>query len=449
MRKTFLVVLFVVIGISSFAQNASSNPFSYYGLGEISSNNHAIFSGIGNTQITMIDSTTLNFYNPASYSSLGKGQPLFTTGISSRLSFYNQGDTREFNPATGIQSFAMGFSFSKHFGIGFGLKPYSGREYEFTTRDFVVSDSIYYRYSGDGGINEAFLGFSVDALWFLDSTQLAFGANGGWLFGNVTNERRAWTSASQLNPSGGVGIKRIDVRSFHYDLGMYFNHTFNENHKIGLYATIDPSQQLNANFSEGVFTTTNINNPNLYDTTLYYELSNDRVITAPEFTYGLSYTYSFTDSKEIQRTLHPVIALHASFSTTDWSVYSNPYEPTQAYLKTSKISTGVQFTPEGNLEMNTSKTNIFEKTRYRVGFYSYTLPYSINGIQVKDFGTTFGFGVPVTLGNSLSSINLGLAIGKRGTTDESQLNEQYYGINFGISIAPGSSERWFQKRKVN
>ena len=113
MRKTFLVVLFVVIGISSFAQNASSNPFSYYGLGEISSNNHAIFSGIGNTQITMIDSSTLNFYNPASYNALGKGQPLFTTGISSRLSFYNQNDTREFNPATGIQSFAMGFSFAK------------------------------------------------------------------------------------------------------------------------------------------------------------------------------------------------------------------------------------------------------------------------------------------------------------------------------------------------
>ena len=448
MRKTLLVFSVVLSGLVSVAQNASSNPFSYYGLGEISGNDHAIFSGIGNTQITKVDSATLNFYNPASYSSLGAGQPIFSTGISSRLSSYSLGDRKEFNPNTGIQHFALGFSFAKHFGLGFGLKPYSEREYEFTTGELVENDSIYYRYSGSGGINEVFAGFSVNLLPFLDSTRLSVGINGGWLFGNVSNTRKSWISSSQVNPSGGVGIKTTDVRSFHYTLGAAFQHSFNPRHSIGAYATFDPSQSLNTSFSDGVFTTANINNPNLYDTTSFFELSGDKILTAPEMTFGLSYTYSFTDDTTIQRKLHPVISFHGSYSTTNWSQYSNPYQPFNQYLNTSRITAGIEFTPEGDLRVNTAQTNILERMRYRVGFYSYTLPYSLNNEQIRDFGTTFGFGIPVTIGKSVSSINLGMSVGRRGVTDPTQLKENYYGINFGISIAPGEAEKWFQKRKV-
>lgn len=448
MRNTFLVILFVVAGLVSVAQNASNNPFSYYGIGEVSGNDHAIFSGIGNTEITLIDSTVLNYYNPASYNALGKGQPIFSTGYAFRLSSYRQGDIKEFNPVSGIQHFAFAFSFAKHFGIGLGLKRYSQRVYQFSTAELVDTDSIYYDYSGSGGINETFLGFSANLLPFLENTKLSVGGNAGWLFGNVANTRKSWISQSGFNPDGGVGIKTIDVRSFHYDLGAYFTHVINNNHQFGLYATLDPSQKLNASFTEGIYYSTDVNNPVQYDTNAYYELTGDKIITATQLTYGLSYTYSFTNDTTIQRTLHPVISVHASYSTTDWSRYSNPYEPTYTYLNTSKISAGIQFTPEGDMEFNTAKTNIFEKTHYRAGFYSYTLPYTQNGEQIKDFGTTFGFGIPVTIGKSLSSINLGASIGKRGTSDLNQINEKYYGINFGVSIAPGSAETWFRKRKV-
>jgi hypothetical protein len=50
--------------------------------------------------------------------------------------------------------------------------------------------------------------------------------------------------------------------------------------------------------------------------------------------------------------------------------------------------------------------------------------------------------------NSLSSINLGVTIGKRGIADSQAFREQYYGINLGFSIAPGT-DKWFVKRKLN
>ncbi|PWL27360.1 MAG: hypothetical protein DCO96_11500 [Fluviicola sp. XM-24bin1] len=443
MRKTLLVVLFALLGTLSNAQN----PYSYFGIGELSGRDHPIFSGLGNTEITLVDSMTLNFFNPASYNSLGAGQPIFSLGFSSRLSTYELGNTSEFNPSSNIHHFAMGLSFAKNFGLGFGLKPFSERNYDFTSGTIVDGDSITYRYTGTGSMNEAFVALSAELLPFWDSTQLSVGANLGWVFGSVANNRYSWL-ASQSSPTGGAAIETMTIGSLHYDFGMYFKHKFNPNHEVGLYATIDPSQTMAASQSDGIFFSVNVENPNLYDTTFFAEQTGGSFTTSPEFTYGLSYTYFVRDNKVRQYKLHPAIGFHASYSSTDWSQYRNPYDPTESLLSTTKLSFGLQFIPESGDLYAKNNGNMFAKARYRVGYYTFTLPYAVNGEQVSDFGTTFGIGLPVSIGKSLSSINIGASVGRRGTSDASQLQERYYGFNFGISVAPTSAERWFQKRRV-
>jgi len=442
MRKALLVVLFAVTGLLSYAQNA----YSYFGIGERSGRDHAIFSGLGNTEITLIDSLTLNFLNPASYNALGEGQPIFSLGVSSRLSTYNAGEVSEFNPSSHIHHFALGMSIRKHFGLGFGLRPYSQRNYDFTSGSNVDGDTIAYRYTGTGSLNETYVAFSADLLPFLDSTRLSVGGNLGWVFGSVANNRYSWL-ASSSQQTGGASIRTTTVGSIHFDFGMYFKHYFTPNHELGLYATLDPSQRLSARYSDGIFFSVDVDNPNFYDTTAYTEFTGEKITTAQDLTVGFSYTYFFKDNNEVQRKLHPAIGLHASYSATNWEAYENPYRAGENLMNTNKFTVGVQFIPEsGNLYGNNG--NLFTKSRYRVGYYNYTLPFSVGGEQVSDFGTTFGIGIPVSIGKSLSSINFGASIGQRGTSDPNQLNENYYGLNFGISVAPGSAEKWFQKRKV-
>jgi hypothetical protein len=447
MRKTFLVFFLLIVGQTSFAQNATNSPYSSNGIGETEGLDHAALLGIGNARIAMGDSTILNFYNPSSYSRLAKGQPLFSLGVSSRLSVYKEGDVESFSPYSSLQHFALGFSFYDYFGMSFGIKPYSRRGYSFSTGDFIESDSITYTYEGSGSINNAFLGFSTYVLNF-DSTKLSVGVNAGFLFGNVKNVRKAQLASSSI---GGGGLKSYDVRSFHYDLGFTFLHQFNPNHSIGLYATIDPLQKLNATYLEELYFASDVDNPNSYlDTNTYISTEDGRLTNAPKFTYGLSYNYRIKDNNNIQRKLHPEIGVYATFSTTDWSKYENTFNSDSTeLLNTSKISFGIQFVPESEFRLNTATTNIFARMRYRAGFYQYTLPYSVSGEQVTDFGTTFGFGIPIAVQKSLSSINFGFSVGRRGVSDQQQLSENYYGINLGITIAPGSSEKWFQKRKLN
>ena len=64
MHKLILVVLAAFISILSFGQTGTNSPFSTYGLGEVGGLDHAAFIGIGNSTITMNDSTVLNYYNP-------------------------------------------------------------------------------------------------------------------------------------------------------------------------------------------------------------------------------------------------------------------------------------------------------------------------------------------------------------------------------------------------
>jgi hypothetical protein len=421
MHRTLLVVLFAIAGISSYAQNA----YSYFGIGELSGSDHPVFSGLGNTEITLIDSTTLNFLNPASYNALGKGQPIFSLGVASRLSTYNSGGTSEFSPSSHIHHFAIGLSFAKYFGLGFGLQPFSQRNYDFTSGAVVDGDSIAYRYKGSGSLSEAYTAFSAELLPFLDSTSLSVGANLGWVFGSVENNRYSWL-ASSSQPTGGASIRTTTVGSLHYDLGMYFKHYLSNSHEIGLYATLDPSQRLNASYSDGIFFSANVDNPNLYDTTAFESFSGDRITTAQNLTVGASYTFFLKDNNEIQRKLHPAIGLHASYGMTNWSAYENPYTTGESLLDTRRLNIGVQFIPESGGLYATNNGTIFSKIRYRAGYYNYTLPFSTNGEQVADFGTTFGLGIPVSIGKSLSSINFGASVGRRGTSDASQLNERYY-----------------------
>jgi len=450
MRNLSFLIIALFSGLYADAQNTSNSPFSSFGLGELGGMDHAVFSALGNTTITISDSTVLNFYNPASYSSIGQGQPIFSLGVSSRISDFSENGIKSRSYVTGIQHFAMAFSFAKRFGLAFGLKPYSRRGYEFSSGVKINDDSLYHNYSGTGGVNEVFLGLSATVLKY-KGARLSIGGNLGYLFGKVSNTRKSGLVTSGSNVfSGGVNQQELKVNSFHYEVGLYYSQRIKENHTISFAATYDPFQKIKGAYEEGQYYSSNINDLTILDTLIYNDTAVGNVTTIPTYTVGLNYTLDFKGHKDQTNELNSQIAFHLSYSGSDWSKYQNRYDAayTNTFLNTSKYTFGIQYVPEIDFASKSLKSKFFSRMRYRAGTYYNTLPYQTNGKQVTDFGTTFGFGIPIVIQNSISSINLGFAIGKRGIGDDNALKERYYGINFGISIAPGT-DRWFVKRKLN
>lgn len=454
MRNFLFGVLLVIIGNVAFAQtNTANSPYSSFGLGEFGVIGNAVFSGIGNSVLTYQDSTVINFFNPSSYNTLAKGLPLFSLGSSTRFSNYSEGDNTDFSSITVIEHFAFAVPFAKNFGLAFGLKPYTRRGYEFSSRIAVDDDSLYYNYSGKGGINEGFLGFSANLI-NKRNTRLSIGANGGYLFGNVENTRKSGLIVSGVSNNqyaGGVSVERLRAGAFHYQLGLTFEHKINEKHSIGIAASIDPLQKIKGAYETGLFFTYDITQEHGYDTLSFSDTLSGYVTNVPDYNFGARYTLNFTGNKDDIKQIQSELSFHLAYGIADWTKYNNTYDTgfVNNFLNTQNMSFGIQYVPEKNFVTTNANIKYYHKIRYRIGVNYRTLPYSTNGEQVTDFGTTFGFGLPIPIKKTLSSVNLGFVIGKRGISDRKALNEKYYGLNLGITIAPFANDKWFVKRKLN
>jgi hypothetical protein len=109
-----------------------------------------------------------------------------------------------------------------------------------------------------------------------------------------------------------------------------------------------------------------------------------------------------------------------------------------SYEDASKISLGGFFIPQYN-----SFSSYLKRSVYRAGARYEKTGLVINNESINEFGISFGIGLPVGEARLLSNANLGLEIGKRGTTNNNLIEENF--INFQISLS--LNDRWFQKRR--
>ncbi len=447
MQYKLLFFFLLTCVLNTQAQGTLYSPYSTVGLGEVNSSEHPTSFGMGNTAITLADSTMLNFLNPASYSTLGDGQPLFSLGLNARISTFTQNNaTQDYTSAT-VNHFALGFTLKQRYGLAFGLRPYSSKGYSITEGVKAGTDSIINTYLGTGGTNQFFVGLSA-FLFKNESTAISLGTNLSYLFGATNNERRSQLYNSN-SAYGGVDWNRYVVSSFHFDLGLFMKKTFNERHTFVFASTIDPSQKIRADKEKALFFGV-LGNPTKYDTISLSPTVSGSFRMPTTFTIGGCYTYWFTSGLSRKYLRNSEISLHVNYTSTDWNNYSTEFESTSLSLQNSaNLAIGLQFIPERKFTENTVNTSFISRIRYRAGFYQNTLPYSFKGEQFLERGYTLGFGIPIISQQSLSNLNFGFSYGTRSTQQTGSFNQAYYGIQFGLTIAPSIFERWFRKRRLD
>jgi hypothetical protein len=269
--------------------------------------------------------------------------------------------------------FALGFKMKKRMGMAFGLKPFSGRGYSFTQKIYTGTDSLKYVYSGQGGIQDLFLGFSYGIIQ-KNKTKLSVGFNASYLFGKVSNEKQSIL----IDPntfSGGIGRNSISVKTFNYELGAFFRQKLGKRNEMTISAVYAPSQSFNATFTEELYTAANINTLSTYDT-LDFVQTDGKAKLGIESKYGLSYQLSLPDWKRKTRVLHPQLTFLASYTSIAASSHDFPNLSPWNNLSASKFGLGLQFKPEAKLYENVSTLKFMEKISYRIGAYSSLLPYS-------------------------------------------------------------------------
>ena len=182
MIKKFIVSICLLFSLITFAQEGTSSPYSFYGIGDVRFRGSIENRSMGGMS-AIPDSIHLNVLNPAMYSSLKLTS--FSIGGTFAVNRLKTNSQNEKAQRTTLDYLAVGIPLKK-LGVGFGLIPYSSVGYNI--KNTSVNNDLTTRkyYTGTGGINKVFLGFGYQL-----TKSLSFGADIQYNFGKINTKNIA------------------------------------------------------------------------------------------------------------------------------------------------------------------------------------------------------------------------------------------------------------------
>ena len=436
MKKIFtLLVLLFVTFLGTISQNNTSSPYSFYGIGSLDFKGTSESRAMGGLTVYS-DSIHMNFRNPASYT----GKNMFSFNNEGRLVKFTVGlghsetnlKTSSNSSATSNSSFEyLGLNIPMgKFGLGFGLIPYSSVGYKLQSSN--QEDQLQYKYSGNGGLNKTFLGFAYQL-----SENIAIGFDARYNFGNIQNSALEYLYDEESLPLDYQAREqnRSDLSGVNFNYGLIYVGKLKQNLELHASLTHSPNYNLSSRNSR-TFASVVIN-PNTQIEFPVNEINVDLEslglgktdLSMPSIT---SFGIGISKPKKW--------FLGAEYTSISSSIFSNDLISIQnsEFEDSSKISIGAFYIPD-----YASFSNFFSRVVYRTGFYSENTGLIINGESINEFGISFGLGIPA--GGLFSNVNSTFEFGKRGTTKENLVEENF--VNFQLSLS--LNDRWFIKRKYN
>lgn len=118
------------------------------------------------------------------------------------------------------------------------------------------------------------------------------------------------------------------------------------------------------------------------------------------------------------------------------------------YDNSYRIAAGGWYLPNYN-----NFRNYFSRVIYRAGAYYEKGALNVQATDasaptsINKFAFTYGMTFPFANNNinRMSSLDLGLEVGKRGTTQNNLINQTFVNVKIGLNFA----DKWFQKRQYD
>ena len=430
----------------SAQNNITSSPYSLFGIGDPLEFNNTMGLSMGDVKYATSRPFYLNSANPASYSSL-KATTFSLGAMVNRTRTFNQSSSQDNDNGT-LRYFGIGIPINKKIGMSLGSKPFTSFGYGIQQDE--VSDThsgAYTRYQGEGGMSIAYAGLGYEI--YSDSVhRLSLGANANYYFGN-----KEQSTINNLETVPGAlssaFVNSYITGDFAFDLGMLYSLdlqnltggdgpiestlTFG-----GTYALANHLKTKFESFAGSYYY--NTQRDFVYSDTLSYAKDTSSIYLPTR--YGLGVNYQLYN-----RTTKDLLILEANYEYFGWSdLKLNGVS--SGLSNSTQVSFGMQFVPDAS-----KSRGFFEILRYRIGGKYKTTRINLGGTPVDDYSVSMGVGIPLVKSKSIypssSTIDIGVAVGNRGTENNGLIREQYTNIYVGLSFSPNFWDKWFEKRKIN
>jgi hypothetical protein len=422
MIKKIIAIAFLMFSTYNFAQRTNSSPYSFFGIGDQAKLKTVEEIAMGQMGGVLDSEFQLSFTNPASYGSL-----LWTTYVFSggnKTNKVDDGENVQTSSAASLTYIALGIPISGNQGLAAGLQlntavGYSLLEQLYDNNGDLTETNLL---SGNGGTSRLFLGYGYKFPFNLN-----LGVEVAYIFGGITNNIVNRRLDVQLATEHKT---RSDVNGLSYKFGAQYTIDIPNNMHIKLGTTFNFEYELKDIGSQYLYSIDNSGDGSIFPKDTITNLDYRGTITYPLKTVlsaGIGKTNKWFAGAEYT---------FANGVDFDGEIYNE--NSTYEYVNSNSLSVGGFFTPKYN-----SIASYWQRVTYRAGFAYKNLGLVVNDTEIDDIGISFGVSLP--LGLKISNFNMGFELGKRGTTENNLIKENYYNFRLSISL----NDKWFGKRRIH
>ena len=405
-------------------QYGTNSPYTRYGFGQLSDQSFGNSKAMGGIAYGLRDGLHINAANPASYSAVDSLTFLFDAGMSLQNANFKENGVKTNAKNSTVDYIGMQFRLTKRMGMTLGFLPYSIVGYNMNKVQTVSNSEDQYgnttsqlmSYSGDGGLQQVFVGLGYKVF-----NNLSIGANLSYLYGEITHMSKL--TFSNANAYRSQLADKLEISDYKFDLGLQYTHKFDKKHAVNLGAVYSLGHDLNG-------TGYKIRETYLSESSYPATQTIDTIKNAfslPQ-TLGVGFTYVYNNS----------LTVGMDYTLQKWG-NTKFFNEDGKFQDRTKISFGAEYLP------NSVGRNYLKRVRYRVGGY-YSDPYAkVDGKEgAREYGVSFGFGLPLEVFQGRSILNISGQYVKVSPKVKGMLEENYLKINVGLTF----NDRWFMKWKV-
>ncbi|MEA3477697.1 MAG: hypothetical protein U9R60_05925 [Bacteroidota bacterium] len=421
-RRAILVFSFLLLTVLGFSQVRISSPYSRYGVGLLRRGDYNIvLSSMGGISNAIQSPYYINFANPASYSGFDSTSFIFDAGVDTELTTLKSNDVSQQSMYGSLAHVLFGFPITRWCKVSMGVLPFSDVGYNIVQENH--SENIgrtLTQYEGTGGINQAYLGagFSV-------TKHLSLGFNLIYYFGTMNRFRKVYFPDSLSTYVNSNLENKIKVSDLSVNFGAQYKVPLKNDLSLiaGLTFALENKMRAHREYIANTFQGGLGADEFFLDTVAYIPEEKGTILIPAFIGAGLV----------LEKQNHWLIG--ADFDFQNWEKF-RIFDYPDSLENSFEIRVGGQYIPNKK-----SLNSYWRRMTFRAGARYTQLPLVFRNQQINEFGISFGFSLP--LRRSKSTFNFGFEFGRRGTTAEDLVQENFIKFNFGITLY----ERWFVRRR--
>jgi hypothetical protein len=420
LARLFLLIS-ICFPVSVSAQKLIDSPLARFNLGIMEPAGSYRSIAMGGVGTAIRDNNNIFHTNPASFSSLDTNSFVFDFGMDYGVNVITDGTSHYKSDDMNFDHFMIGFPITKGLGVAAGILPLSNGYYnisEIIPEDPLTGTGEYTAYHvGNGNMTNVFLGSGIKL-----TKNISAGINMSLLFGQIsrTNE---FVFTDYYNVYHDDNIETLHLSGINLEYGLQYTLPLKNNYFFNAGVSYSAGKHCKSEYSNFSFR-----------------------FTSSNVTDSISYTVDTTSKAFIPGTLRLGIAFGKKnkftagldYVATKWTD-ANFHGSGNNLGDTKAILFGVEYIPD-----KFSNYSFLKRIEYRVGGHVEDNYLVWNGQQVKEWGASLGFGIP--LRRSLSKTNFFLDFTRKSLATSSYSHYENY---FTMGASLNFYDFWFVKRRYD